>query len=246
MKTGHMTHLIASGRTLIARHGGGRAMIRLLVCSVAALTVAGCTASAETGGSPQIDQGQYHHQTPGHKTHHKTVRADRPSRTTVRLLASSSSIRAGGTMVISGSVAPRRADQVVYLQRRVATYTWLSVQHQRLNDRSRFHFTVTGSRAGAFAYRIREPRLRHRFRSAVSGIVHVRVRAVVHHVAPIAAAPPSRSCTPGYSPCVPVASDVDCAGGSGNGPAYVEGPVYVTGSDPYGLDSDGDGVGCES
>jgi len=49
----------------------------------------------------------------------------------------------------------------------------------------------------------------------------------------------------GYSPCLPPGSDVDCAGGSGNGPRYVNGPVYVNGSDPYGLDSDGDGVGCE-
>jgi hypothetical protein len=38
---------------------------------------------------------------------------------------------------------------------------------------------------------------------------------------------------------------VDCAGGSGNGPRYIDGPVYVTGADPYGLDSNGDGVGCE-
>lgn len=45
--------------------------------------------------------------------------------------------------------------------------------------------------------------------------------------------------------CVPIASDVDCAGGSGNGPAYVSGPVYVIGSDVYGLDRDGDGVACE-
>ncbi|RYH97325.1 MAG: hypothetical protein EON48_18430 [Acetobacteraceae bacterium] len=45
--------------------------------------------------------------------------------------------------------------------------------------------------------------------------------------------------------CVPVASDVDCAGGSGNGPAYVEGPVYIIGDDVYGLDRDGDGVACE-
>jgi hypothetical protein len=45
--------------------------------------------------------------------------------------------------------------------------------------------------------------------------------------------------------CVPVASDVDCASGSGNGPAYVSGPVYVVGYDIYGLDRDGDGVGCE-
>lgn len=52
------------------------------------------------------------------------------------------------------------------------------------------------------------------------------------------------NCTPGYSPCLPPASDYDCAGGSGNGPAYT-GTVRVTGSDPYGLDSDGDGFGCE-
>lgn len=45
--------------------------------------------------------------------------------------------------------------------------------------------------------------------------------------------------------CVPIASDVDCAGGSGNGPSYVEGPVYIIGSDIYGLDRDGDGVACE-
>jgi hypothetical protein len=43
-----------------------------------------------------------------------------------------------------------------------------------------------------------------------------------------------------------MASDVDCAGGTGNGPAYVSGPVYILDSDPYGLDgSDHDGIGCE-
>jgi hypothetical protein len=52
-------------------------------------------------------------------------------------------------------------------------------------------------------------------------------------------------CTPGYSPCLPPASDYDCAGGTGNGPKYT-GYVTVTGSDPYGLDSDNDGAGCES
>jgi hypothetical protein len=46
--------------------------------------------------------------------------------------------------------------------------------------------------------------------------------------------------------CVPIASDVDCASGSGDGPAYVSGPVRVVGSDIYGLDRDNDGVGCET
>jgi resuscitation-promoting factor RpfB len=55
------------------------------------------------------------------------------------------------------------------------------------------------------------------------------------------------SCDPNYSgACVPIASDVDCAGGSGNGPAYVQGPVTVIGSDIYDLDRDGDGIGCEA
>ncbi|HWU22765.1 MAG TPA: PASTA domain-containing protein [Nocardioides sp.] len=53
------------------------------------------------------------------------------------------------------------------------------------------------------------------------------------------------NCTPGYSPCLPPASDYDCAGGSGNGPAYADQTEVVTGSDPYELDSDGDGYGCE-
>lgn len=54
----------------------------------------------------------------------------------------------------------------------------------------------------------------------------------------------SVNCTPGYDPCLPPASDYDCAGGSGNGPAYT-GTVRVTGPDIYGLDRDGDGIGCE-
>jgi hypothetical protein len=57
---------------------------------------------------------------------------------------------------------------------------------------------------------------------------------------------PGPSCDPNYSgACVPIASDVDCLGGTGDGPAYVQGPVYVIGTDIYGLDKDHDGVGCE-
>ncbi len=53
-------------------------------------------------------------------------------------------------------------------------------------------------------------------------------------------------CDPNYTgACVPIAIDVDCAGGSGNGPAYVRGPVQVVGQDIYDLDRDNDGIGCE-
>jgi len=58
--------------------------------------------------------------------------------------------------------------------------------------------------------------------------------------------PPAPRCDPNYTgACVPIASDVDCGGGSGNGPAYVWGVVRVVGVDIYGLDADGDGWGCE-
>lgn len=39
--------------------------------------------------------------------------------------------------------------------------------------------------------------------------------------------------------------DYDCAGGSGDGPNYVSGPIEVVGVDEFGLDSDGDGIACE-
>lgn len=59
-------------------------------------------------------------------------------------------------------------------------------------------------------------------------------------------APEDNGCDSNYEgACVPVSSDVDCAGGSGNGPAYVDGPVWIVGSDVYDLDRDGDGIACD-
>lgn len=53
------------------------------------------------------------------------------------------------------------------------------------------------------------------------------------------------NCHPSYSGCLKMnAGDYDCAGGSGNGPNYT-GKVRVYGSDPFGLDRDNDGWGCE-
>jgi resuscitation-promoting factor RpfB len=73
-----------------------------------------------------------------------------------------------------------------------------------------------------------------------------QVTAVGTKVPVQAPPPPPSDCDPNYAgACVPIASDVDCAGGSGNGPAYVRGPVQVVGNDIYDLDSDNDGVGCE-
>jgi hypothetical protein len=51
----------------------------------------------------------------------------------------------------------------------------------------------------------------------------------------------SGGCEPGYSPCLPRVSDLDC----GEIPASKK-PVHVTGSDPYRLDADHNGLGCQS
>jgi hypothetical protein len=72
------------------------------------------------------------------------------------------------------------------------------------------------------------------------------VLAVVVTFAPATTAQ-AGSCDPNYSgACVPIASDVDCAGGGGNGPEYVSGPVTVVGKDIYRLDNNGNGTGCEN
>lgn len=68
---------------------------------------------------------------------------------------------------------------------------------------------------------------------------------------PVVVAPPAppaagNGCHPSYAGvCVPIASDVDCAGGSGNGPEYVSGPVRVVGPDEYDLERDNDGIACD-
>lgn len=52
-------------------------------------------------------------------------------------------------------------------------------------------------------------------------------------------------CDRNYQKCVPLASDVDCKPGKGNGPKYVTGPKKVLKKDIYRLDSDKDGYACE-
>jgi hypothetical protein len=69
----------------------------------------------------------------------------------------------------------------------------------------------------------------------------------------IAKAPPPppttapRNCDPAYPDvCLHDGiGDYDCAAGTGNGPNYVEGPIRVLPPDPFDLDGNGDGIGCE-
>jgi hypothetical protein len=72
-----------------------------------------------------------------------------------------------------------------------------------------------------------------------------KARKKARQEAKAAAAAAASNCNPNYSGCLdPNSSDYDCAGGSGNGPDYT-GMVQVLGYDEYGLDADGDGIGCE-
>jgi micrococcal nuclease len=62
-------------------------------------------------------------------------------------------------------------------------------------------------------------------------------------IRPILPSPPRAAgdCHPSYTPCLPVVGDLDCA----DVRALDVAPVRVLGSDPYRLDGDGDGLGCE-
>jgi PASTA domain len=59
---------------------------------------------------------------------------------------------------------------------------------------------------------------------------------------------PPQTCDPSYPDvCLdPAVGDYDCAGGTGNGPGYIEGPIRVLPPDPFGLDGNSDGWGCEN
>lgn len=48
------------------------------------------------------------------------------------------------------------------------------------------------------------------------------------------------NCEPGYSPCLPKVADLNCSDIPDS-----EKPIHVTGSDPYRLDANHNGLGCE-
>jgi hypothetical protein len=81
-----------------------------------------------------------------------------------------------------------------------------------------------------------------------AGATAATAAAPIALTSPTATIAKKRHCDRNYSGrCLrPNVSDYDCAGGSGNGPYYVRGPFRVVGSDHYGLDSDHDGIACES
>jgi len=58
----------------------------------------------------------------------------------------------------------------------------------------------------------------------------------------IAPTPAASACHPAYSPCLPIVGNINCSDLSGGQKPVT---VYSPAVDPYRLDSDNDGVGCE-
>lgn len=152
--------------------------------------------------------------------------------TTITAGLSASTVTVGTTVYVQGKVSPATSLSRVVVQRAVDR-KWADRQAGSVNrSTGAYRIAITPGETGTYKLRVRS-----NGGSVWSSTIYLTVKAAPRPVTP--------SCDPNYRPCVPIASDVDCAGGSGNGPAYVAGPVTVIGRDIYGLDSDKDGIGCE-
>ena len=80
-----------------------------------------------------------------------------------------------------------------------------------------------------------------RWRAATTGALVAAAGATIGIALTAALVPApaatSDACSPDYEPCVPISSDVNCSA--------IRTQVRVIGNDPYDLDRDGDGYGCE-
>jgi len=168
---------------------------------------------------------------------------------TVPAAATATPSGASGTATATPSAASSTAAQAspvvekrIITDRRAIPFTTVRVNDSTLS-KGTTRVRNTGARgAEILTYKVT---FRNGIQTHKELIRKVIVRAPVTRVIAVGIKE-TQQCDPNYSgACVPIASDVDCAGGSGNGPAYVQGPVQVIGTDIYGLDRDGDGIGCE-
>ena len=91
-------------------------------------------------------------------------------------------------------------------------------------------------------FRHENPELGRRIDSALASAPTPNCRKKVVAPVPLVKKPakrnaPAKDCMAGYSPCLPIVADLDCPD--------IGHPVTVTGSDPYRLDRDHDGTGCD-
>lgn len=164
------------------------------------------------------------------------VMAAERHRSTVTLKLSGSLIATGQVHVSDGTRACEARRDVLIQHRNSGSWRTVATKESRANGTYRTHLP---DESGDYRALVRK--------------LQVSNGACTRDVSPVATngggGGGDRNCTPGYSPCLVYhgGADYDCYGGSGDGPYYTEpGVVYaVSGSDPYGLDADNDGRGCE-
>lgn len=157
-------------------------------------------------------------------------------RSTVTLKLSGSLIATGSVHVNDGTRACEARREVLIQHKSGSSWRTVATKQTRANGTYRTHIP---DESGDYRALVRK--------------LQVSNGACTRDVSPVASngggGGGDRNCTPGYSPCLVYhgGADYDCYGGSGDGPYYTEpGVVYsVSGSDPYGLDADNDGRGCE-
>jgi len=123
---------------------------------------------------------------------------------------------------------------------RLLAYVWIG-------GRDLGYQLVAGGFAKVYVYRnafVRLPAYRSAERAskgAAGGQWKACAAGTPTPVVPVLTPPSGSGCHSSYSPCLPIVGDLDCADVRSLGVA----PVRVLGSDPYRLDGDNDGLGCE-
>jgi resuscitation-promoting factor RpfB len=202
--------------------------MRVLGAVVLVLVVGGCGAGEATGGDPQPV-------------------AEIP----VSKVASPATPTPSGRPASAKTVAPKTAATPEVQKKIVVETRRIAFQQTTMNDPSMAKGTrevrtrgVPGTRR--LTYEVTTVGGKQTAKRLIRQVVVKQPVDQVTAIGTKAATETSGGCDPNYSGgCVPIASDVDCAGGSGDGPEYVAGPVRVVGDDVYGLDRDHDGLGCE-
>ncbi len=149
-------------------------------------------------------------------------------------------LRAAG--VVNARTRACEASRLVLIQKLV-NGSWHSIKKVRTGSRGAYNVAIADQTGTYRAMTV------HKKTASTGLLAGISPTDKHQHRSAPPPKPPQPDCTPGYSPCLAYhgGADYDCAGGSGNGPYYTKpGVTYrVTGSDPYGLDADNDGYGCE-
>lgn len=104
----------------------------------------------------------------------------------VTISASASSSTVGGSVTISGTIAPDHAGHVINLQRQTPSGTWVNVDSGSVTNGSTYSFTYTFGQAGTYVLRAKIPGGPYNVGGASSSVT-----ITVSGVAPVTSLPPA-------------------------------------------------------